>query len=171
MAFLNTDKLWYFAQYNNAGDFAKLIGPYNSLAEANKAQNLPESTPAGELVEDDEVVVSVDEAKGTDPVTDPEVTPAQVEETKAELIAEGAIVEPTVAPESEPVAPVQPEVAPTEPTAPEVAPEVAPETAPVAPESAPTEETAPVAPEVAPETVETAPEAPVEAPATPEATA
>lgn len=120
LAYLNTDKKWYYAVYNNAGDFAKNEGPFATLEEANKSMGAPESTPAGELFTDGEIVVSVDEAKGTDPVTDPEVTPELVEEAKAELIQDGVIPAPVeVTPE------VAPEVAPVENT---VAPEVAPET-------------------------------------------
>ena len=55
--FLNTDKLWYVAFYTDAGDFAKLSEKgYETLALANASAGIPEGTPAGELVQDGEVV-------------------------------------------------------------------------------------------------------------------
>lgn len=86
MTFLDSrDNKWYWAVYNDAGDFAKLIGPFHSLEEANKDQGVPESTPSGEYIKDEIPVVSVDEAKGVDPVTDANVTPEQVAQAKAEM--------------------------------------------------------------------------------------
>lgn len=160
MAFLNTDKKWYWAVYTSKGDFSKLIGPFESLEEANRDQGVPETTPAGEYIESDEVVVSQDEAKGVDTDVDAGVTPELVEKTKEELEATptGTIVE---APETAPVAPEQ--------TAPATGLESVPQgtdngpvnpetvTAPVAPESTPV---APVTHEVTP-TLEVTPEAPV----------
>jgi len=165
MAFLNTDKLWYIATYTDKGDFSSLSEKgYETLALANAGAGFPEGTPAGELVQDGEVV---------------EKAPAQVAETPAEPTTEAPVETPVAPTEETPV--VAPETAPTtEPTAP------VEETAPVAPEAPVTglesvpqgTENAPVTPEqvqgenVAPatESLPTEPVAP-EVPAEPTAPA
>ena len=108
MAFLNTDKLWYIATYTDEGDFSSLSEKgYETLALANAGAGFPEGTPAGELVQDGEVV---------EKAVAPEPTP----EPTAVTVATGV----------QPEAPV--EVAPTTEETPVVAPETAPTTEPTA---------------------------------------
>lgn len=57
MVFQNTDKLFYVAVYTDNGDFSKLSEKgYENVTLANISAGLPEGTPTGELVSDDEVV-------------------------------------------------------------------------------------------------------------------
>lgn len=159
MAFLNTDKLWYIATYTDNGDFSSLSEKgYETLELANAGAGFPEGTPAGELVQDGEVV----EVAPT-PEKAPEPTAETVSVGNQPPVAEEA---PVVAPESAPVqeatglesvpqgtdnGPVDPAtvqaVAPTEPTTETLPTEPVAET-PVATEETPVDtvkdETAPV---------------------------
>lgn len=174
MAFLNTDKLWYIATYTDNGDFSSLSEKgYETLELANAGAGFPDGTPAGELVQDGEVVevaptlekapeptaetVSVgnqppvaEEAPTTEPTAVVEVN----EETKTVTFDNGDTA-PLVTREEvvaelgeEKVAEIEATaVAPTEPTA-ETLPTEPVAEAPVATEEAPVDtvkdETAPV---------------------------
>jgi hypothetical protein len=93
VTWLNSDNLWYVSVHNDAGDFSKHEGPYPTLEKANSCNDIPESTPAGEIVSDKEVVVSFDEATGKDTVLDENVTEKEIQEKKEELIESGELKE------------------------------------------------------------------------------
>lgn len=55
MVFKNEDNLFYVATYNENGDFVSLSETgYETLGLANASAGIPEGTPSGELVEDNE---------------------------------------------------------------------------------------------------------------------
>jgi hypothetical protein len=118
MAFLNTDKLWYIATYTDNGDFSSLSEKgYETLELANAGAGFPEGTPAGELVQDGEVV---EVAKAPEVAPEPTAEtvsvgnqPATEEAPTATVEAEAPVVTPEVAPEA-PAVEVAPETAPVE---------------------------------------------------------
>ncbi len=135
MVFQNTDKLFYVAVYNDNGDFSKLSDKgYETLGLANASVGIPEMTPSGELVQDEEVVQSADEVRA-------ENTPAP----EADVVTTDTA--PVVDAPAEVTSPVdattitEDVTAPQDPTMPaeEVTPPSEETTAPVAPEATQTE--------------------------------